>query len=692
MDINHLCPQCMKELKEGRKNACPHCGFVFSDAQQVMHQLKPFTVLAGKYLVGNVLGEGGFGITYVGFDTVLQIRVAIKEFYPNGFVSREANFSNELTAYTGQSTELVSKWRDNFLKEARSLAKCAHLAGVVGVKEYFLENNTAYIVQEYLDGITLKEYVKTHGGRISADWLLPAMEPVMFALGEVHKEGLIHRDISPDNIMMLHSGQMKLLDFGAARDYADTKGKSLSVVLKPGYAPPEQYTSKGRQGPWTDIYALAATMYRCLTGITPPEAMDRLTAEELQKPSQLGIWLPASVEEALWKALSVRAEGRYQTMEAFHRALYGGTAVTQAYVIPEPTVQQMPFGYGAAVNSGVPAGYGAVDSNVSKSPAEGSQPSEEDGKDKTVLTVAAVSSAAALIVAVAAAVFLMISISGKKGGEDTTQTAGNHTEASQSEQKTAESEQTQKENIEDLSDGQEQQPSAAAEDGGQKTEKGQQVEEDSETEAESEPKADPSQQELTEQFGIVSGTPEDYAANLDPGNYLYYDSVISDFNFYYPSSLYNTVDVDTEDTEGRFGSNVQRVYFSGEDGGSLAFSIFRRTDGMSLEEMADLVYAVELPSLKDASLIRQNVEEDYARVIVTGYTSGLGMPVYDMVKIEPEYILQMFMIFPEYTTDEDEMQKGYVTECVYRLCGFSGSSSAPRSFEEYQAYWEENLR
>lgn len=155
MDINKLCPQCMLEIKGEIGNVCPNCGFVFSGAQQIKHQLKPFTVLAGKYLVGNVLGEGGFGITYIGFDIVLEIRVAIKEFYPNGFVSREANFSNDLTVYTGKSTELFSKWRDSFLKEARSLAKCAHLAGVVGVKDYFLENNTAYIVQEYLEGVTL---------------------------------------------------------------------------------------------------------------------------------------------------------------------------------------------------------------------------------------------------------------------------------------------------------------------------------------------------------------------------------------------------------------------------------------------------------------------------------------------------------------------------------------------------------
>lgn len=323
MDINKLCPHCMREIKGDMGASCPFCGHAIGRETEVQHQLRPFTILQGKYLVGDVLGEGGFGITYIGFDLNLEIRVAIKEFYPNGYATREANVTNELTAYAGQSMEVVYKWRDNFLKEARSLAKCAHLPGVVGVKDFFQENNTAYIVQEYLEGMTLKEYAKSLGGKIETNQLLVAIEPVLSALGEVHKEGLIHRDISPDNIMLLKSGQMKLLDFGAARDFTEGGEKSLSVLLKPGYAPEEQYRTKGNQGPWSDIYALAGTIYKCITGITPPEAMERMRQDELIRPSALGIAIEPNVEQALLKGMAVFAENRYQTMEEFHCDLYG---------------------------------------------------------------------------------------------------------------------------------------------------------------------------------------------------------------------------------------------------------------------------------------------------------------------------------------------------------------------------------
>ena len=305
MDINRMCPHCMREVAPEAGDICVHCGKNIKKFSEITHQLKPYTILQGKYLVGDVLGEGGFGITYIGFDLNLEIRVAIKEFYPNGYATREANTTNRLTVYSGQNQAAIIKWRDNFLKEARSLAKCSHLPGVVGVKDFFQENETAYIVLEYLEGQTLKEYTRSRGGKLSAAELLPSLEPVMTALGEVHKQGLIHRDISPDNIMLIKGGQMKLLDFGAARDYAEGGEKSLSVMLKPGYAPEEQYRTKGNQGPWSDVYALAGTIYKCLTGITPPEAMERMRQDTIKWPSELGIAVPKNVENALKKAMAV---------------------------------------------------------------------------------------------------------------------------------------------------------------------------------------------------------------------------------------------------------------------------------------------------------------------------------------------------------------------------------------------------
>lgn len=312
----------MKELEQ--PGVCLHCGYRPDQTGTEGHYLRPYTILNGKYLVGRVLGEGGFGITYIGYDLNLEMPVAIKEFYPNGFVTRESSVTSMVSAYRGTNMEAVSKWKNNFIKEARSLAKCAHLSGIVGVKDFFEENGTAYIVMEYLEGITLKAYIKSNGGKVEADQLLNVLEPVIDSLIKVHEYGLIHRDISPDNIMLLQGGVMKLLDFGAARDFASGDEKSLSVMLKPGYAPEEQYRTKGKQGPWSDVYAFAATIYKCVTGVTPPEAMERMRKDELKKPGEMGIAIDAQTEAAILKGMEVYAENRYQSMSEFKEALYAG--------------------------------------------------------------------------------------------------------------------------------------------------------------------------------------------------------------------------------------------------------------------------------------------------------------------------------------------------------------------------------
>ncbi len=342
MDIERLCMGCMKELE--RPGVCPHCGYDPANAKAQGHYLRPYTILNGKYLVGRVLGEGGFGITYIGYDLNLEMPVAVKEFYPNGFVTRESAVTSTVSMYRGANLETVQKWKNNFIREARTLAKCSHLSGIVGVKDFFEENGTAYIVMEYLDGMTLKAYAKANGGRLEAEELLRTLEPVMLSLAQVHGYGLIHRDISPDNIMLLPGGQMKLLDFGAARDYASEGEKSLSVMLKPGYAPEEQYRTKGKQGPWSDVYAFAATIYKCITGVTPPESMERLREDELKRPGELGIRLRPQVEQALMKGMAVYAEQRYQNMQEFMAALYQGGQASDV-PLPEPGKEQTTTGY-----------------------------------------------------------------------------------------------------------------------------------------------------------------------------------------------------------------------------------------------------------------------------------------------------------------------------------------------------------
>ncbi len=317
----------MSEIGED-VDKCPYCGHEKkSQAQDNTHALKPYSILQGKYLVGNVIGEGGFGITYIGFDLNLEIKIAVKEFYPNGYVTRESNLTAMVTNYTTADNSQYEKWKESFVKEARSLAKFSNLPGIVHVRDFFQENNTAYIVMEYVEGETLKSHLKTHGGKMSTAETLSMMRPVIQSLARVHEAGIIHRDISPDNIMIENGGSVRLIDFGAARDFGSEGEKSLSVLLKPGFAPEEQYRSKGNQGPWTDVYALCATIYRCITGEKPPESMERMRQDTIKSPSSLGAALSSAQEKALMAGLAVFAEKRIKTMGEFEAKLYQDTSV-----------------------------------------------------------------------------------------------------------------------------------------------------------------------------------------------------------------------------------------------------------------------------------------------------------------------------------------------------------------------------
>lgn len=313
----HYCTYCMQKRRDD-SSACEHChNTAVYDAP--IHHIKPGTVLKEKYMIGRALGEGGFGITYIGRDLTLDMRIAVKEFYPSGYAHRNHNYANEVTLTQSNSGLDFEKDMQRFLNEARTLAKFSEEPGVVGVRDFFRENGTAYIVMEYLDGITLKNYLKTHG-TIPADKLFEMLDPVMASLNLIHAQGLIHRDISPDNIMVLKNGKLKLLDFGAAREV--NSDKSLSVVLKHGYAPEEQYRSKGQQGPWTDVYAMCATIYKCLTGITPPESLERAYDDELQAPSKLGIPISRTQEAALLKGLCVRVGDRIQSVNELREGIF----------------------------------------------------------------------------------------------------------------------------------------------------------------------------------------------------------------------------------------------------------------------------------------------------------------------------------------------------------------------------------
>lgn len=291
--------------------------------EENLHCLRKETRLIGRYTIEGVLGQGGFGITYLGIDELHEKKVAIKEFFPQGIVTRNIEYEDTVTVtFVGEKAN-YEKGKERFLKEARTMAKFSKDEGIVKALDFFEINNTAYIVMEYLEGITLKQYLRENK-RIAPEDLIELLVPLIESLDEIHSQGMIHRDISPDNIMVLPDGRIKLMDFGAARDYTEFGEKSLSIVLKPGYAPPEQYQTHGVQGPWTDIYALCATMYKCITGENPPDAIERVMDDHLKKISAFGISVLPQIEEAIIKGMSVAANDRYQNVGDFCEDLYGG--------------------------------------------------------------------------------------------------------------------------------------------------------------------------------------------------------------------------------------------------------------------------------------------------------------------------------------------------------------------------------
>lgn len=302
---------------------CEHCGFD-DRRQNEPHQLPMGTVLQNQYVVGRVLGQGGFGITYIGWDKNLAIPVAIKEYFPRGAVQRQNTVDLNVTCYTGSATEAFVAHRDRFLKEARTLAQLSGVPEIVQVRNFFTFYNTAYIIMEYVQGTTMKDYLKQLGRRMTVQEVLDIMKPVMRALSKVHAKQLIHRDISPDNIMLPVGGGVKLIDFGTVRS-TDTSmmTKSTESILKPGFAPIEQYQARGNLGAWTDVYALSATMHYCLTGKIPEDALERLDNGGMLKHLYSVPGMTQKVLSVLEKGLAIRIADRFHSVDEMYQMLYG---------------------------------------------------------------------------------------------------------------------------------------------------------------------------------------------------------------------------------------------------------------------------------------------------------------------------------------------------------------------------------
>lgn len=286
-----------------------------------IYWLKKGTVLAGKYRIDDVISEGGFGIVYRGFDLILKMDVAIKEYFPRRFAIREQN-SSSIHIYKGKSGQSFEEGLQKFLNEARILAKFNDVDSIVTVRDFFYENNTAYIINEHVVGETVKKYVNRNG-KMEPEMVLEIMKPILVSLGKIHETGLLHRDISPDNII-LKDNRAVLIDFGAARSFSDQDDRSMTVFFKRGYSAQEQYVKKGKQNVRTDIYAVCATMYFMLTGIQPEESVQRTIKDTVvplnkMRDVELNIW----AKEAIMKGMSVSAGERYASVEALYRDLYG---------------------------------------------------------------------------------------------------------------------------------------------------------------------------------------------------------------------------------------------------------------------------------------------------------------------------------------------------------------------------------
>ena len=329
-----LCYNCFQQ-RPGEGGPCPHCGFDLEENEKKYPvALRAGTVLNGRYIIGRVLGQGGFGITYLALDTQLGAKVAVKEFMPGEIATRVGGTTVSVLAES--KTEAFTYGAERFQEEARTLAKFIGHPNIAGVTSYFDENDTSYFVMDYIEGISFKTYIANHGGKVSVEDACNVMIPVLQALTAVHAEGFIHRDVTPDNIYITKDGMVKLLDFGSARYSIGDKSKSLDVILKVGYAPKEQYIRRSRQGPYTDVYSCAACFYAAITGYLPPESLERLDKDELVPISQLGIAIPEYLDKAILKGLAVQPEDRFQSAAEFLEAIESQRVVEVPGAAPAP--------------------------------------------------------------------------------------------------------------------------------------------------------------------------------------------------------------------------------------------------------------------------------------------------------------------------------------------------------------------
>jgi serine/threonine protein kinase len=297
--------------------------------------LKPGIILRDNYILEDVLGEGGFGITYLAVTVDTGEKVAIKEYFPLSFAMRKRD-SMDIVVPKKERMDDFERGKKRFMKEAAILQEYRYLQGIVRVWDSFEANQTAYIVMDYIDGITLKEYIAGHGG-MEYDECIEMLSPILKSLITLHNHSVIHRDISPDNLMVGMDNCLYLIDFGAARevDY----GKTTTILLKQGYAPPEQYLRDGEMGAWTDVYAICAVIYTALSGKTPMDAIARLQGKNLVPLSEYGVKLYEWQWNAIKKGMNMRGAQRFRNVGALLDALTIPPDAEEMATIREPEVE-----------------------------------------------------------------------------------------------------------------------------------------------------------------------------------------------------------------------------------------------------------------------------------------------------------------------------------------------------------------
>lgn len=313
-----LCMGCMQEI-EDNDITCPHCGYNETTLQQEEYYLRPGTVVGGKYIVGRVLKYGGDVIKYIGMDAEQNRKVTISEYLPSDFSTRSKDES-EVTIYSGDALEQFNQGLMTFLNEGSRIQQLGAVRGIAQIYDCVAENETGYYIAEYLEGESL-EQVLAKGKKYSWEEVRVFINGILQGLQKVHSMGIIHCDIAPENIFVTKGGEGKLLDFGAANYVTTANSQSLAIILKQGYAPEEQYRSQGKRGTWTDVYALAAVMYRMLTGKVPAESIDRTLEDTLEDVSSLVPDIPKPVENALMNALNIYQAERTSSAAEFYKEL-----------------------------------------------------------------------------------------------------------------------------------------------------------------------------------------------------------------------------------------------------------------------------------------------------------------------------------------------------------------------------------